>query len=242
MTIRVISTCFNEVSLLPFYLRHYKSFADEIVIYDHDSYDGSRSLIAGCNKAQLKEWPFGPGMDDDGMMKLWNMALKEAKEDGIDWVIVPDIDEFIWCDKIRSELEKEDSNFTKVITAEGWNMVGDGIPEDRGRQIWQDNYMGVQEHIYSKPIIVKPDMDYEWVPGRHNFVEVGKGLFLNRKFKLLHYRFLGASYTQSRTGKNYSRIALHRNEGWWGAMAMEGFGTPGYAESIKEKAINVFST
>jgi hypothetical protein len=230
--------------MLPFYLRHYSEFADEIIIYDDGSNDGSRELMEKCSKCKLLEWPFDPGLNDEAMLTLWYHAMHEARQDGIDWLIVPDIDEFIWSRNILSVLAAADSMDYEVLSVIGFDMIGDGqngLPKDDGRQIWEQCQLGIYQPVYGKPIVVKPFSDIKWCPGRHGKLD-GSPTPRNschlQMLKLLHYRFMGPSYTHDRNQKNHSRVAVARKVPFGGHADTDGYGTPQYAHGIIPEAIN----
>lgn len=241
MKIRVVSVCYNEEFMLPFYLRHYSQFADEIFVYDDASTDKSAEMICGCKKAYVLPWPYPPGLNDEAMMDLWYKSMKQARDDGIDWIIFPDIDEFVWSRDIVSVLKAADAMGYEVLIPQGWNMIGsgDGIPSDDGRQIWEQYQMGVYQGVYSKPVIVKPSSDIKWALGRHNAVNEPRNICCNVfMLKLLHYRFMGSKYTQARNLKNHSRVAVARNTYFDGNVEMHGYGSQQYAHEIISLAMN----
>lgn len=93
MVITVMTIPHNECEMMPFFIRHYRPIADRIVVYDNASTDGTAEIarqmgcevtpIAGVN-GELRDW--------------WNCSKKAAagRELGGDWMIVPDVDEFLY--------------------------------------------------------------------------------------------------------------------------------------------------
>jgi len=67
MKICVITLCYNEEVILPFFIRHYEQVADRIICYDGGSTDRTREIIAACPIAELRELNTG-GQVDDGRM------------------------------------------------------------------------------------------------------------------------------------------------------------------------------
>lgn len=224
--------------MLPFYLRHYSTFASEIIVYDDQSTDRSREVVKECASASVREWPFPTGLNDEAMMELWRRSMGEAAADGVDWLILPDIDEFVWSKDIVSVLKAADAIGYEVLIPQGWNMSGDGVPKDDGRQIWEQSQLGVYQGAYSKPIIVKPASDIQWTPGRHNAINQPRNISCVFMLKLFHYRFLGPQYTQSRNLKNHSRVAVARNTYFDGNIDLHGYGSQQYAHEIISLSIN----
>ena len=207
MKIRVVSICHNEARMMPFYLRHYSSFADEIEIFDDESDDGTAKIIANSS-AKLRKCPF-KGLHDGLMIDLFESEQKRAAEDGIDWLIVPDIDEILFAKQgVRDVLESAQDY--DIVFAMGWNMMADSFPVDDGRQIWEICRYGCFVLPYCKPIICNPKANnFKWSPGRH--IITGSPKFINSKIKLLHYRLLGTDHTDQTNLRNFQRRAIGYN-------------------------------
>lgn len=239
MKIRIVSVCYNEREVLPFYLRHYASFADEIVLYDDNSDDGSKTLAVCCPIVSLRPWPFPSGLVDDRMMDLWQMAMAEANRDGFDWIIMPDIDEILYSDiGIRQTCLNADQKGYQVIASEGWNMTGDGLPKDDGRsQIYELLQTGVRAPVYSKPIIVNPKARVSWNRGRHALENCNPRVS-PPWVKLLHYRYLGHDYTARRNARNYDRVGVDKGCAWSNAPDYHGEHSARWAEGAKALSLN----
>ena len=72
MKIRVITCCKNEEMFLPFFLRHYCSFCDEVVIYDGHSTDRSVEIINMYPKTTLLQEDPGIELDERVLMDIRN--------------------------------------------------------------------------------------------------------------------------------------------------------------------------
>lgn len=238
MKLRIVSVCYNEREMLPFFLRHYEQFADEIILYDDNSDDGSRVIACCCDKVTIKDWPFPSGLVDDHMMSLWQSALADAKRDGFDWIAFPDIDEILWHQQgLRTAITRADERGFEVIASEGWNMVGDGLPMDDGeRQVWQLLQSGVRSPVYSKPIIAKVGIEVNWNRGRHALENCSPKLS-PPMVKLLHYRYLGYGYTARRNARNYARVGADKGCAWSCAPNYRGEHSAKWAEEAKLHAL-----
>lgn len=239
MRLRIVSVCWNEREVLPFYLRHYEQCADEIIIYDDASDDGSRTIACCCPIVQLREWPFPSGLHDDQMMSLWQTAMREAYEDGVDWVAFPDIDEILWRqDGLRKACDIANARGDEVIGSEGWNMVGDGLPKDDGQShVYQLLQTGVHAPVYSKPIIVRPSARVNWNRGRHALENCAPRMSKKPLVKLLHYRYLGHDYTARRNARNYERVGADKGCAWSNAPDYHGEHSAEWAEGAKAHAL-----
>lgn len=242
MRVRVVSVCYNEREMLPFYLRHYYPVAHEIIIYDDGSNDGCKDIARGCPAVELRDWKYRSGLVDDYMMDLWQQAISEAKADKIDWLILPDIDEILWAFQgLTFVLENARAYGFHVIASQGWNMTGSGLPSDDGQsQIWQLLKTGVPAPVYAKSIIINPQIDakYEWNRGRHA-LDLTNGLRSTPPWvKLLHYRYLGYDYTAKRNARNYERVGADKGCAWSCSPTYKGEHSAEWAEKAKKLAVN----
>jgi len=243
MKIRIVSVCYNEREMLPFYLRHYASFADEIHLYDDNSDDGTRAIAACCPIVRLLKWPFTSGLIDDCMMALWQLTMADARKDGVDWIIMPDIDEILYsrCG-IRQTCLYADEKGYQVIASEGWNMTGDGLPKDDGKsQIYELLQTGVRAPVYSKSIIVNPKVKVQWNRGRHALENCNPRVSPKPMVKLLHYRYLGLEYTKRRNARNYARVGVDKGCAWSNAPDYHGEHSAEWAEGAKALSLNAIT-
>lgn len=240
MRIIVFSICFNQARILPFYLRHYSSFADEISVFDDHSTDGSRELLQANPKVLLRDWPYDTGIDEDLFLQHaydWNIKAFQGK---FDWVIWSDCDEFIYAPDVRAVLENADGD---VIQTKGYNMLGDGLPKDDGKsQIWQLHKNGVSAPVYSKPVVFRAWVKIGWNRGKHALENCEPKLTSKPMLKLLHYRYMGYEYTKEINAKNYSRCGLKSGDkgaAWSCAPDYKGEHSAAWAAKMKHKALNV---
>lgn len=233
MKIRVISQCYNESRILPFYLRHYSVFADEIVIFDDNSDDGSREIMSLCKKVSIRDAPTR-GIDEVNRMECYYAIKRESGD--FDWIMFPDIDEFLFAPHgMRETLDRVGRGYN-IAGARGYNMVGEGIPKDDGRQIYEIHKIGVSAPVYGKPIVVKPSANIDWVFGRHtvNFSDP----ISPEMIKLLHYRYMGHSDTDLRNKRNYDR-SVEKAYAWSNAPDYSGEHSAQWAESAIKDGFNV---
>lgn len=226
---------------MPFFLRHYSVFADSIWIWDDDSRDGTRGMAFACPKVKLNDWPYPEsGIDEDVFLKFaYDVYPNVAAE--YDWVIWADPDEFIYHPDILGVL-KECLVKYDVIKTHGFNMVGNGLPKDDGRQIWLISPLGVQAPTYSKPIVFNPQVKIRWSRGKHRIEELEGVASEKPLLKLLHYRYLGSQYTRIKNARNYERVGLatgDKNCAWSCAPDFKGEHSPEWADMIIPDGFNV---
>lgn len=183
MNIEAYAVCYNESLLLPYYIRHYKSFCKKVVIFDNYSNDGSKQ-IARQMGAEVRL--FGNAqLDDREYLKVKNNCWKNSDAD---FVIVGDLDEFVYHPDILQHLRMCKNMGVMLPNVEGYNIYSDIMPTTKG-QIYEQIRTGFYDKNFSKQAIFNPKI------GEINF---GFGCHTNRargkkggKVYLLHYRCIG---------------------------------------------------
>ena len=212
MKVRVYTICKNEAYLMPFWLRHYSSFADEIIVYDENSTDGTADLVRACPKARLMRWPFA-GLDDDRFRLAWSGFVSQSRGRA-DWVLLPDVDELLWAPNARQVLARRLAEGYRLLTAWGINLVPDAPPKDDGRsQFYELAPLGVEAPNYRKSIIVNPSESIEYDFGRHHIRRFQGSQCPDVDFMLYHCHFLGVEHTRARNKRNYD-AALNKKFAW----------------------------
>ncbi len=244
MKIIVFSLSYNCADIIPWFLRHYDQFADEISIWDDGSTDGTREILKSNPKVILRDWPHEPGINEDIFLAHWQEWYPKARGH-FDWVMIPDTDELLWCENMRPLLEMQQKTGVEVIKTQGFNMVGDGLPKDDGRQLWSINPMGVRAPVYSKPVVFQPHIKINWNRGKHALENCNPVISHLPYIKLLHFRYLGYAYTAAKNAKNYARCGLTNGDkaaAWSCSPNYNGRDkehSPLWSERAKEEAFNV---
>jgi hypothetical protein len=195
----------NEAPLLPYFLRHYLTFADRITIYDDQSDDGGPAIIQTAGpRVQLLPFPFS-GLDDIIFMDFANETYKEARGQA-DWVIWVDADEFIYHPHILMTLGRYLASDVTLPLVAGFAMWSETFPAGAG-QIYDEIKTGVPYDAYSKPVVVNPAIDIRWGAGKHGLHAGHENARRSQEaeIKLLHYRHLGEPYYTARQTRNYTR-------------------------------------
>lgn len=245
MKIAILVITHNCADVLPFFLRHYSAFADEIWAWDDKSEDGTRQLLRANPKVVLRDWPHNTGIDEDLFLEHWKQSYPVANAAGFDWVMIVDPDEMLYAEDIRFRLKTEMEMGTEVVGSTGYNMTGEGLPKDDGRQIWEIAQNGVAAPVYSKPVCFRPHIPIGWVRGKHALEGCNPVMSYKPWLKLLHYRYMGADYTRAKNAKNYARCGLlsgDKGAAWSCSPGYDGPDkehSPQWAEFAKTKAFNV---
>ena len=91
--------------MMPYFLRHYETFANRIVLYDDGSDDGTREIIESHPLAELKDYPLDTGIDDQDLIEFAESIYPEARGQA-DWVIWVDADEIIYHPELANKLQE----------------------------------------------------------------------------------------------------------------------------------------
>lgn len=207
MNIEVFAVCYNEERLIPYFLRHYSQFA-KVCIYDNESSDKSVS-IAQAGGARVVSFNTGGEFREDVMVNIRNTCWKDSKAD---WVMMVDIDEFIYHSDMITALKNIKGT---VIMPRMFNMYANSFPTTQG-QIYDEVNMGIDMHGKMntfRPSEIK-EMNYD--AGCHNAHPEGN-FILNLKSDLLtlHFKYLSPEYL---IWRNYTLNArqsdVNRANGW----------------------------
>lgn len=216
MILHVYALCFNEEILLPYFLRHYQPLAARVVIYDNDSTDRSRDIIkasgAECRRFQTK------GEHSDRIQTMIKSTCYRESRGKADWVIVVDMDEFIYHPDLHGVLQRYDQEKVTLPLVEGFDMVSDAPPSGTG-QIYHEIRMGFRNPRFDKCEVLKPEIEINFEPGCHKAKPTGPVMRSARaKIKLLHYRYLGADYLARRYELRTKRLSQDNLRHGWGVL------------------------
>lgn len=223
--------------MLPFYLRHYATVADEIHVWDDQSDDGSRQILEKHPKVFLHDWEHDGGIDEDKFLEFCYRTYPRFVGHA-DWIMWPDVDEFLYHPGLQRILESYLDAGCGILRSTGYNMLHPGLPPDDGRsQIYELARNGVPSPVYSKPIIFQPHIHVRWNRGKHALECANPAT--EAGIKLLHYRYLGYEYTAQKNARNFARCGLlsgDKGPAWSCAPTWTGDHSPEWAEKILGEA------
>jgi len=213
MKIIAYAICYNEEAMLPFYLRHYLSFCDHVVVYDNCSTDRSVEICKGFANVTVITYNTSNVIRDDVYLQIKNNCWKSMIGNSMaDWVIVGDIDEFVYHPDIRGELER---TWATIITPDLFNMFSPFFPVTKG-QIYEQVTNGISGG--GKANLFRPadirEINYD--PGCHVAHPEGNILWDTESgIKTLHNKFMGLEHTLARKRLSESRLSeLNKAMGW----------------------------
>lgn len=205
MKIAVISLTWNEGTMVPFFLKHYEQIADQIIVYDAMSDDGTtRNMLSAHPLVKLIDRKStGGAVDDESNQQLKNTAWQNVDAD---WFIVVDFDEFITTDfgisAVRDYLSECDRCGVTLPMVAGFDMVGDTVPPDG--LLTDQITEGVPSLLWSKRAVFHRGVIPNYSAGAHFAAPLGRVWQDDNPFlKLLHYKFLSREYVIRRMREHH---------------------------------------
>lgn len=212
MKIDVFAICYNEETILPFFLKHYFNFANNITIYDNQSSDNSINIIKSYG-ANIITYNTNNEIRDDIYLDIKNNCWKQSNAD---WIIVVDTDEFIYHSDIRHILKTSNSS---IIKPSGYEMISETLPIHNGNLITDQIKTGFPYENSSKLCIFNKNKisDINFLTGCHQANPVGDvSICTNSNIMLLHYKHINRNYVIKKHSEYKSRLSQINLQKNWG--------------------------
>ena len=216
--VHLFTICYNEQVLLPYFLRHYGCFVEEMYFFDNYSTDRSAEIINNHENTHLIQFDSGNQLRDDLYVELKNNCWKQSRGKA-DFVIVCDIDELLYHINMKEFLVRIKKDGYTAALPIGYNMVGQNLPISCG-QIYQEISKGVRTHWSDKLALFNPNMiqEIDFATGCHECSPRGvvKVLQSDPGFKLLHYHYIDLQYIIERHKICAERLSDANKKNKWG--------------------------
>lgn len=216
---------YNEKKIIPYSVRHYRSFCSKVVLHDLGSSDSTQQ-IAKAQGAEMVQHDC-KGVTDD----ILNAHIKNTcwQDDDSDWIICADADELVYFPNgAEATLNDYERQQLAIVKPHGWEMTSETFPTTSG-QIYEEVKWGARDdHWYAKPILFsrKRVAQTEIGMGAHEVsvtLKDGRRIYVPHGTKpssppcyLLHFHHLG---TVEEIGTGYDEIikrhgAMNKKMGW----------------------------
>ena len=219
----VFSIMHNEEVLLPYFLKHYETFAAKIFIVDAHSTDRTIEITKQHPKVEILTCPYGETFTEEDVSFCYQNYYKAWARHKADWAMCVDGDEFVYHPDIQLALSHARDKSADVIRTTCYTMVADHLPTTKG-QIYEELNEGIRSDAQDKPIIFNPERDLMFTSGRHSLVNRDDLHIVKVKVRLLHYRYLTEDYAVERTQTVLDRLnekerikayRIRRNRAWY---------------------------
>ena len=219
---------YNGEKLLPFVLKHYGAFCDQITIFDNHSTDRSKEIISSFPNTKIIGYdPDGEGhernfgqLNDVRIRDIKNECWK-ASAGRCDWVVVADLDELLYAPDLKGRLAQLEAEGKTIIKPVGYNMISETFP--RPGNITDQVKCGVRCEAYSKQIIFDPTAieEINYAVGAHTcepqgLVRIYKS---DGDIKVLHYKFLSMNYYLEKCEEMAKNMNAENLAKGWGVQA-----------------------
>lgn len=197
--IHVYALCWNEEKMLPYFFKYYDNIADQYYIFDNGSTDNSLSILKSHPKVHIDKFEIEGNSLVKSAQNQFNHFWKKSRGKA-DWVIVCEIDEHIYHPNLRTYLQECINKGITLVVPNGYEMVSDYFPNSN-KLLHETIKQGVRSQTMDKPQIFNPSaiQEINFSPGRHTAAPVGNIVKPpNSEVKLLHYKYIGFDYLNSR--------------------------------------------
>jgi FkbM family methyltransferase len=206
--ISVYCLCWNEEKILPHFLNHYAKFSHKITIFDNESTDNSLNIINWFDKCKINVITYNSNNTLNDFLYL-DIKNNCWKNDPSEYVIVCDLDEFLYTEDIFDYLY-QNSEYD-VFTPTGYDMVSTTFPA-YNIPITQQIIKGFFNIDFCKSILFKPNrlLNINYLPGAHTSNPVGNNITIKNgddNLKLLHYKRLSLDYMVNRIESLRNRMS-----------------------------------
>ena len=206
-----MSCCYNEEDILPFYLDYYTNFieVDKIILYDGGSIDNTPNIIKDYPNVEFIVNSTNK-MDERDLTNLRNNGWKKYKND-FDWVIVCDMDEFIYHPNLKDKLKEYKKNGITIPQIQGFDMISNEFPIfKKGEFIINKIKTGIKDSIYlnKKAVFDCKKVDINYMYGTHDCNPTGDVVYsFIEEIKLLQYKWLSYDFMTKKSLNSSKRLS-----------------------------------
>lgn len=221
--IHYYAVCWNEEKILPFMLDYYERFVDKFFIYDNYSTDSSETILKYRNDTEIVKFKMDK-INESTYLDIKNNCWKKSRGKA-DYVIVCDVDEFLFHPCLSEYLLKSKQEKITFFTPVGYNMYSNTFPEyNPNTPITECVRNGVKDMNFNKSIIFDPCaiVEINYTAGAHYcYPWGGVKSSDNDELLLLHYKHLGVEYVLNRFRMYKNRLSDENVERSYGLQYLQ---------------------
>jgi glycosyltransferase involved in cell wall biosynthesis len=213
----VVTMAHDEAFLLPYFLRHYLTFAAEVWVFDNESTDATADVARSFGpRVRVHACPTGGVFDEDKLREVKAHSWK-PRRGAFDGVVVADVDELLHHPEMLATLAEARALGATLLAPLGCEMVAEAPPAGDG-QIYAEVRRGARSAWASKPCCFDPQrvVDLNLSDGAHWARADGHVLcYPAPGLKLLHFHNLGVDYVLARYAARCARVVPAAVERGW---------------------------
>lgn len=225
LTIWVYVLCYNEITLAPFMIDYWKTYANKVIIYDNGSNDGCLELFEKYDWIEVRHFDTG-GMDDLKHIEIKNNCWKECRDNGVDFVQVSDFDELIYCEDLIDELKKHKESGDYIFTLPILNIVCEKIPPYNEAVLLHKSEgvrfrnVSAPSRYFEKAILFNPNeiKEINYSPGCHSAhpinINGSPAIASKSRIKMFHFNCLGVDFLVDKYRQRFERNAENLKRGF----------------------------
>jgi hypothetical protein len=207
MNIEIYALCHQEAKIIPYFMRHYNQYG-QVYLYEGHSTDESAELARSLG-AIIVPLNTNNQVDDYIFTNIKSNCWKESKAD---WVIICDMDEFLYHPNFVEYLGTIKET---IILPRTFEMIADLYPTTSG-QIYDEVRFGFE--TTKKMFMFQPMelTDISYGIGCHTAQPEGN-VIINKTSEIIcmHMRHLSLEYIIQRNTYTYSRMSeINKKNGW----------------------------
>ncbi|WP_255362702.1 glycosyltransferase family 2 protein [Tenacibaculum sp. MAR_2009_124] len=224
INIELYVLCFNEQKMIRHTLNYYSKFCSKIVIIDNQSTDDSIELASKYEHVEFRYLDSDNEFVEDKLRETRNNCWKGSVAD---YVIVCDMDEFLYDENLMEKLTLAKQRNIVMPMIVGYNMINDNFPLDYDSLITTQIKFGKRSNWFDKNIIFDPKKvkEINFSPGSHQCYPVFYENTITDELlelKLLHYKYLGREYLYKKHKDYVNRMSAISKEKKHGYEYLDG--------------------
>lgn len=222
MNIHLHTICHNDIDILPFAINYWKKSVSHVFVYlMSSSNDGSKEYLSQFNDFISVI----PVADDNELNDVRNVVLKnkawKASRGKADFVIVTDLDEFIFSNNLENELEYMKNNGMTIVAPEVYHLISEQGPEvlNKSDLLHKQVRYGYYDPKFGKYCIFNPNEidDINFMPEAHICHPRGNIKYYDKhKIFLLHAKYVGRKRFIEKSHFYSSRLSQMNKENKYG--------------------------
>jgi hypothetical protein len=209
---------YNEEKILPFTLDYYSQFCDKVFIWDNMSTDSSDEIYKRYPKVEVIKWESNNEINEMNYVEIKSNCYKtHSRNQNVDWVIVGDIDEFLYHPNLIEKLSQYKKKGIDIPSIDGRNMFSEIFPKYDGRLLTEIVKTGSETYLdMCKNIVFNPDKEVSFGIGGHNSNCSDCVRNQDRELKLLHYTYLGKKEVREKYINRAKRLSSFNKKNRFG--------------------------